>query len=135
MLTLFLIHCSDHAAKDDAAFVEGVVPPQNENVEEEVKVAEEVSAQQLLVELAAATECQTELVAQLKTQYVGESSTLAQKDGKIALLRVQLAEAQAEVGSFKAHADKVTDEKLTMMAELQHARGELHQFRANLTWG
>ena len=33
------------------------------------------------------------------------------------------------------HAKKVTDEKLTVMAELQHERGELHQFRSNLTWG
>jgi hypothetical protein len=39
------------------------------------------------------------------------------------------------VGSVKAHAEKVTDEKLTVMAELQHASGELHQFKANLTWG
>ena len=33
------------------------------------------------------------------------------------------------------HTRKVTDEKLTVMAELQHERGELHQFRSNLTWG
>ena len=134
MLTFFLIRCSDHAAKDDAAFVESVVPPQNENVEEGVKVAEDVSAQQLLVELAAAAERQTELVAQLRTRYVGESSTIAQKDEEIARLRAQLAEAQAEVESVKAHADKVTDEKVNMLTELQHARGELHQFRANMTW-
>jgi chromosome segregation ATPase len=86
------------------------------------------------VELAATAERQAELVAQLKTRYVGESSTLAQKDKEIAFLRAQLAEAQAEVGSFKTHADKVTNEKLTAMAELQQARGDLHQFRANLTW-
>lgn len=135
MLTCFLIHCSDHAAKDDAAFVESVVPPQNENVEEGVKVAADVSAQQLFVELAAAVERQTELVAQLKTRYVGESITIAQKDEEISLLRAQLAEAQAETEFAKAHADKVTDEKLAMMCELQHAWGELHQFRANLTWG
>lgn len=115
--------------------MESVVPPQNENVEDGVKVAEDVSAQQLLVELAAAAERQTELVAQLKTRYVGEGSTIARKDEEIALLRAQLAEAQAEAESAKAHADKVTDEKLAMMCELQHARGELHQFRANLTWG
>ena len=72
-----LIHCSDHAAKDDAAFVESAALPQNENVAEGMKVAEDVSAQQLLVELAAAAERQTELVAQLKTRYVGESSTIA----------------------------------------------------------
>ena len=40
--------CSDQAAEGDAAFVESVVPPQNANVEETVKVAGEVSAQQLL---------------------------------------------------------------------------------------
>lgn len=134
MLTVFLIYCSDYAAKDDGAFVETVIPPQNENKEEGVKVGKVVSAQQLLVELAATAERQTELVAQLKTRYVGESSTLAQKDEEISLLRAQLAEAQAEVVSFKAHADKVTTEKLTAMAELQQARGDLHQFRANLTW-
>ena len=69
--------CSDHAEKDDAAFVEGVVPPQNESVEEGAKVAEGVSAQELLVELAATAERQTELVAQLRTWYIGESSTIA----------------------------------------------------------
>ena len=51
------------------------------------------------------------------------------------MLRAQLADARAEVDSVKAHAEKVTDEKLTVMADLQHARGELHQFRSNLTWG
>ena len=33
------------------------------------------------------------------------------------------------------HAKKATDEKVTALSELQHARGELHQFRSNLTWG
>ena len=54
---LLLCVCSDHAKKDDVAFVEGVVPPQNESAEEGAK----------------------------------------------------LAEAQAEVESVKAHADRVTD--------------------------
>jgi hypothetical protein len=57
--------------------VESVVSPQDANVEETAKVAGEVSAQQLMEELAAAAERQTELVAQLKTRYVGESSSLA----------------------------------------------------------
>ena len=60
-----------------------MVPPQDANVEGTVKVAEEVSALQLMEELAAAAKRQTELVAQLKTRYVGESSTLAQKDEEI----------------------------------------------------
>ena len=128
----FLCVCSDHAEKDDAASVEGVVPP--ESAEEGAKVAEVATTQQLLAELAATAERQTELVAQLKTQYVGESSTLAQKDGEIALLRAQLAEAQAEAESAKAHADKIAKDKVSMLADLQHAKGELHQIRANMTW-
>ena len=51
------------------------------------------------------------------------------------LLKAQLAGAQAEVLAATEHAKKVTDEKLTALSELQHARGELHQFKANLTWG
>ena len=51
------------------------------------------------------------------------------------MLRAQFANAQAEVESVKAHAEKVTDEKLSLMAELKHERGELHQFRSNLSWG
>lgn len=58
--------------------MEGVVPPQNESAG--AKVAEGVSAQELLVELAATAERQTELVAQLRMRYVGESSAIAQKD-------------------------------------------------------
>ena len=134
MMIFFLCFCSDRAAEGNAAFVESVVPPHDASVEETVKVAGEVSAQQLLDELAAAAERQTELVAQLKTRYVGESSSLAQKDEEIALLRAQLADARTEIGSVKAHAARVADEKLTMLAELQHARGELHQFRSNMTW-
>ena len=36
--------------------------------------------------------------------------------------------------SVKAYADKVVDEKVSMLAETQHARSELHQIRANMTW-
>ena len=126
--------CSGPVEKEDAASVEGVVPPQNESVEKGAKVAEGVSAQELLVELAATAECQTELVTQLKTQYVGESSTLAQKDGEISLLRAQLAGAQEEAESAKAHADKLAKDKVSMLADLQHAKGELHQIQANMTW-
>ena len=127
--------CSDHAAEGDATFVGGVVSPQAARVEEPLKVAEEVSPQQLMEELAAVAGRQTELVAQLKTRYVGEGGILAQKDEQIASLKAQLAGAQAEVRAATEHARKVTDEKLTVMSELQHERGELHQFRSNLTWG
>ena len=113
--------------------MEGVVPPQNESAEKGEKVAEGVSAQELLVELAATAERQTELVAQLRAQYVGESSTVAEKDEEIARLRAQLAEAQAEVESAKAHADKIAQDKVSMLADLKHAKGELRQVQANMT--
>ena len=64
-----------------------------------------------------------------------EGGSLAQKDEQIALLKAQLAGVQAEVLAATEHAKKATDEKVTALSELQHARGELHQFRANLTWG
>ena len=85
-LGFFLLLCSDRAAGGDAAFVEGLVPPQaaHEHVEEPLKVNEEMSTQQLMEELGAAAERQAELVTQLKARYVGEGSSLAQKDEEIA---------------------------------------------------
>lgn len=106
--------CSDHAAEGDAAFVGGVVSPQAAHVEEPSKAAEEVSAQQLMEELAAAAERQTELVTQLKARYVGEGSSLTQKDEEIALLKAQLADTRAEVESTTAYARKLADEKLSL---------------------
>ena len=129
--------CSDDAAGGDAASVEGSVPPQaaHTHVEEPVRVDEGMSAQQLMEELGVVAARQSELVTQLKARYVREGSSLAQKDEEIALLRAQLADARAEVESTTAHARKVADEKLSLMAELKHERGEMHQFRSNLSWG
>lgn len=36
--------------------------------------------------------------------------------------------------SVKAYADKVTDEKVSMLAETQHSRSELQQIRADMAW-
>ena len=85
-------------------------------------------------ELGATAERQAELVTQLKAQYVGEGSSLAQKDEEIALLRAQLADARADAESTSVYARRLADEKLSLMAELKHERGEVHQFRANLSW-
>ena len=129
--------CSDKAAGGDATFTEGSVPPQaaHEHVEEPLKVTEEMSAQQLMEELGAAAECQVELVTQLKARYIGEGSNLAQKDEEIALLRAQLAGARADAESTSVYARRLADEKLSLMAELKHERGEMHQFRSNFSWG
>ena len=137
-LDLFLSAYSDKTAGGDAAFTEGSVPPQatHEHVEEPLKVTEEMSAQQLMEELGVAAERQAELVTQLKAaRYVGEGSSLAQKDEEIALLRAQLADARADAGSSSVYARRLADEKLSLMAELKLERGKMHQFRANISWG
>ena len=116
-------------------FDERVVSPRAARVEEPLKAAREMSAQELVKELAVVAARQAELVTQLKAQSVVEGGSLAQKDEQIALLKAQLAGAQAEVLAATEHSKKVTDEKLIAMSELQHARGELQQFRSNLSWG
>ena len=129
--------CSDKAAGGDAAFVEGSVPPQatHHHVEEPLRTSEKMSAQQLMEELGAAVERQAELVTQLKARYVSESSSLAQKEEEIALLRAQLADAQADVESTTVHARRLADEKLSLMAELKLERADAEQHRANCAWG
>ena len=129
--------CSDKAAGGNAAFTEGSVPPQaaHEHVEDPLKVTEEMSAQQLMEELGAAAERQAELVTQLKARYVGEGSSLTQKDEEISLLRAQLAYARADAESTSVYARRLADEKLSLMAELKHECGEMHQFRSNFSWG
>ena len=126
---------SDRVANDDAVFAEHAVSPQAARVEEPLKAAAQMSAQELVEELAVVAARQAELVTQLKAQSVVVGGSLAQKDEQIALLKAQLAEVQAEVLAATEHAKKATDEKVTALSELQHARGELHQFKANLTWG
>ena len=98
-------------------------------------MSEEMSAQQLMEELGAAAERQAELVTQLKVQYVGESSSLAQKDEEIAMLRAQLADARADVESTSAYARRLADEKLSLMAEVKRERAETDRHRANCSWG
>lgn len=134
-LDFFLFAYSDQTAGGDAAFVE--VPPQvaRDHVEEPLRASEEMYAQQLMEELGVATERQAELVTQLKARYVGESSSLAQKDEEIALLRAQLADARADVESTTAHARRLADEKLSLMAEVKRGRADAEQYRANCAWG
>ena len=64
-----------------------------------------------------------------------EGGSLAQKDEQIAQLKAQVAEAQAEVLAADERAKKATEEKLTVMAELQRERGESQQYKADLAWG
>ena len=113
--------------------MEGVAPSQDESAERGAKVAEGASAQELLMELAATAERQTELVAQLRAQHVGESSIIAEKDGEIARLRAQLGGPLAEAESAKAHAEKIAQDKVSMLADLRYAKAKLNQVQADMT--
>ena len=75
-----------------------------ENQGSQPKRSADAPTNQLIEELSLAVAQQPALVAQLQTRYAGESSSAAQKDGEIALLKQQLAEAQAEVVSTSACA-------------------------------
>ena len=81
-----------------------------------------------------ATAHQVALVAQLQARYAGESSSAAQKDGEIALLKQQLAEAQAEVASTNAHARKLADEKMSLLVELSKERAEFEKYKTSCLW-
>ena len=59
---------------------------------------------------------------------------LLKKDAEIARLRAQLAGAQAEAESAKAHAEKIAQDKVSMLADLKHAKAKLHQVQADMTW-
>lgn len=100
-----------------------------------MRANEDMSAQQLMEELCATAEHQAELVTQLKARYVGEGSSIAQKDEEIALLRAQLADVRADVESTSVYARRFADEKLSLMAELKHERADGDQHRANCAWG
>ena len=114
--------------------MEGVGPSQGEGAEKGAKVAEGPSAQEMLVELAATAERQTELVAQLRAQHVGESSLVTEKDAEIDRLRAQLSGALAEAESAKARAEKFAQDKVSMLADLRYAKAKLNQVQADMTW-
>lgn len=105
-------------------FAERASSPQTAHVEKPVEEVVQMSAQEVVEELAVITARQTELFTRLKAQAVVEGSTIAQKDERIVLLEAQLAEAQAEVLAAAERTKNVTDEKVAVMAELQHERGE-----------
>lgn len=100
-------------------------PSQGESAKKGAKVAEGTSVQELLMELAATAERQTELVAQLRAQHVGESSVITEKDAEIDRLRAELGEALAEAQSAKARAEKIAQDKVSMLADLRYAKGKL----------
>ena len=97
-------------------------------------MAEGTSAQELLKELAATAERQAELVAQLRAQHVGESSLVVEKDAEIERLRAQLGETLAEAESAKAREEKIAQDKVSILADLQYAKGKLKQKDADMTW-
>ena len=120
--------------RDDDAKDDEVSSPQNENKEGGTFAADGGEAQQLLDELAATTARQAELVAQLKGKRVGESRALAQKEEELEKLRAQLAGVQAELGESRAYGEKMAQDKMSILADLLHARACLEQMKAKASW-
>ena len=73
-------------------------------------------------------------MAQLKGKYAGESRALAQKEEELVALRAQLSDAQVELGASRAYAEKIAQDKMSILADLKYARAKLEQITAKTTW-
>ena len=104
-------------------------------VESSSKACKDVSTEQLIEELSLAAAHQASLVAQLMVKYVGEESTSTQKDEEIALLKAQLASAQAVMESTNVHSKKLSDERISLLAQLSHERAAFDQYKSTCLWG
>ena len=74
------------------------------------------------------------MVTQLKASYSGESSRLAQKDEEIALLKAQLVSAHAEVRSTNLYAQKLAEEKVSLLAQVSRVRSAYNEYKSNCHW-
>ena len=74
------------------------------------------------------------LAAQLQASYAEETDSAAQKDVEIAHLQAQLAEARAKAESFKAHADKLSDEKVALLLQIQRERAHVESYQSGCKW-
>ena len=111
--------CSVEAAGGDVTHA-GRSPPKASllHIDEPSKAFEDVPTDHLIEELSLAAAHQATLVAQLKARYAGEGSSSAQKDEEIALLKAQLASAHAEVESTNQYAQKLAEEKMSLLARV-----------------
>ena len=111
--------CSVEAAGGDVAHAGGSPPKASlPHLDEPSKAFEDVPTDQLIEELGLSAAYQATLVAQLKAKYAGEGSSSAQKDEEIALLKAQLASAHAEVESTNQYAQKLAEEKMSLLARV-----------------
>ena len=76
VLTLSSFSHRDHAAEADAVFVDRAASPKVADVEEPLKATAQMSAQELVEELAGVATRQAELVTQLKARAVVEGVAL-----------------------------------------------------------
>ena len=127
--------CSDKAAGGDAAFVEQSPPKvSHPQVEEPSKAGEELSVGSLIEELGLAAARQATLVDQLKARYAGEGSSSAAKDEEIAQLKAQLASAYAEVESTNLYAQKLAEDKMSLLAQVSRVRSAYEEYKGNCHW-
>ena len=91
-------------------------------------------AYHLIEELDQAAAHLVLLVAQLKPRYGCESSCTAQQDEEIALLKAQLADAQAELESTNSYAKKLAEEKMSLLAQVSQERADSKDYKATCLW-
>ena len=88
----------------------------------------------LVDELRRAADYQVALAQRVKASYAGESSRAAEKDEEIASLKAQLASAQAAREASEAGGQKICDEKLSLLAQLQAERAAHDERKAACEW-
>jgi hypothetical protein len=81
ILTVPPLFCSDHVAHDDVVFAERAATPQAARVEEPVEEVAQMSAEEVVEELAVVTARQAELVTRLKAQAVRGVALLRRMSG------------------------------------------------------
>ena len=74
------------------------------------------------------------MVAQLRARYAGEGSSSAQKDEEIALLKAQLASAHAEVELTNLYAQKLAEEKMSLLARVSKEHAAVTEYKATCLW-
>ncbi|GKA84429.1 hypothetical protein Tco_0806024 [Tanacetum coccineum] len=98
------------------------------------KVFEGMPVDQLMGEFDMVTAQQAALVAQLRARFASERSQSVQKDEEILLLKTQLADAQAEAESSRAHAQKLAEEKMALLVKVEQERANSADYKASCHW-
>ncbi|PWA48223.1 RNA-binding protein 1 [Artemisia annua] len=98
------------------------------------KACEETSIGQLIEELGLAAAHQANLFAQLRSRHADESGRSVQQSEEIALLKAQLAGAQAELESTNSYAKALAEEKVSLLAQMKQEHTDAKDYKASCVW-